>query len=504
MKNILLLGLSFFLAFSAIGQKQGHKIVIDFPEMADTTMLLAYHYGKKQYISDTLKFDGKGKAVIEGKEDLPHGVYLAVFPKLNSRYFEFLVKDQFFTVKVPNEQALNSPEFTNSKDNTIFYVDMKKMAQIRAQSQTIEAEINNSSDEVKKAALKDDLQKINDDFIAYREELMAANPDIFYTDLLGIMREVKIPEAPLNAEGKPDTQYQLQYYRAHYWDYVDFSEEGIIRTPMFEAKFNDFFDKYTYKMQDSIIVSCDIVLEKARANKVVMQYALSTLYNKYVNSKVMGDDAVYVHLIKNYYEKGDAWWADEKQIEKMTERRIALEPLLIGQISPDITLRDTTTRQAVRLHDLPSEYTIVYIWDPECGHCKKATPKLSTFYKKHLEERMVMVYAVTTSNIQELDKWKDFIKEYNLNWINVGDLYHKSNLRDVYDVSATPQVFILDKDKKIIAKRIGVEQIEGFFHQMLKNKGDERYKNFVLDETLGQPQEEHDEHDGGDHEGHNH
>jgi thiol-disulfide isomerase/thioredoxin len=236
----------------------------------------------------------------------------------------------------------------------------------------------------------------------------------------------------------------------------------------------------------------------AKANEKVFQYALVTLVNKYANSKVMGDDAVYVHLVKNYYEAGFASWIDEEQLAKMKERRVALEPLLIGKISPNLSLRDTTINRFYTLHDITTDYTILYIWDPECGHCKKVTPKLGEFYKKHKNESL-SVYAITTSNIEEIDVWKNFIKKHNLDWINVSDLYYQTNFRTIYDVTSTPQVFVLDKNKKIIAKRIAVEQLEGFFHQYMKNNGDENYKNFELDNNALHGEDEHHEGDGHEH-----
>lgn len=498
MKKItaLLLGLFFIATINA--QKNGHKINIEIPQLANQEMFVAYHYGNKQYVKDTIQFDSKGKLAIEGEENLQNGVYLAVFPKLNNKYFEFLVKEQFFGIQVKDTTKLNSPVFVNSVENTTFYADMAKMGDVRKESQKLEAQIKAAKEE-DKAALTAQLKEINTNFSDYRKKLMADNKNLFYSDLLGMMREIEIPEAPVNAEGEKDENFQFQYFRNHYWDFTDFSEEGIVRTPVFHNKLIDFFDKYTYKRQDSLIASCDIVLQKALTNKIVFQYALITLVNKYATSKVMGDDAVYVHLVKNYYETEDAWWIDEEQLKKMKERRVALEPILIGEISPDLTLRDTTVNKMYRLYDITADYTILYIWDPECGHCKKATPKLGEFYKKHKSDN-IQVYAITTSNIEELQKWKDFIKKHDLDWINVSDLYHQTNFRKIYDVTSTPQVFVLDKNKEIIAKRIGVEQLEGFFHRHLEMVGDERYKNFILDDPNAVLQEEdHDEHEGHNH-----
>ncbi|MEZ4917010.1 MAG: TlpA disulfide reductase family protein [Chitinophagales bacterium] len=250
-------------------------------------------------------------------------------------------------------------------------------------------------------------------------------------------------------------------------------------------------------MQDSVIVACDYVLKKAEQNDKVFQYVLVTLLNKYANSKVMGDDAVYVHLVNNYYATDKAWWTDEETVNKMKERAGALEPILIGKISPDLNLRDTTVTNFVRLHSVESDYTIIFIWDPDCGHCKKAAPVLKKFYDKHKNDG-IKVYAITTVSIEELDKWKKFIRENDLNFINVGDLYHQTKFRDLYDISSTPQIFILDSKKEIIAKRLGVEQLENFFHQYLKIKDDARYNNFEFKKV--EPLEEgHNEHDGHGH-----
>lgn len=497
MKKIVIIAVASLFAFNTLwAQKSGHKITVTAPQMANQTMLLAYHYGKKQYISDTFQFDKKGKITIEGEEPIHHGVYLAVFPKFNNRYFEFLIKNQNFEIELPDTAQLNKPTFKNSPDNDLFYADMNKMADIRKQSQDIENKLKTASS-AEKEKLDEQLKKLSKDFLEYRVKLINDNKNLFYADLLGMMREIDIPDSPESMTDDEKNNFRFEYFRKHYWDYTNFAEEGIIRTPIFEGKLLDYFDKYTVKLQDSVIIACDYVLKKAAQNDKVFQYVLVTLLNKYANSKVMGDDAVYVHLVNNYYATNKAWWSDEENLNKMKERAAALEPILIGKISPDLNLRDTTVTNFEKLHKVQSDYTIVFIWDPDCGHCKKAAPILKKFYDKHINDG-IKIYAITTTNIEELDKWKKFIRENDLNFINVGDLYHQTEFRNLYDISSTPQVFVLDNKKEIIAKRIGVEQLENFFHQYLKIKNDARYNNFEFKKV--EPLEEgHSEHDGHGH-----
>ena len=59
-----------------------------------------------------------------------------------------------------------------------------------------------------------------------------------------------------------------------------------------------------------------------------------------------------------------------------------------------------------------------------------------------------------------MEKWKKFIREYKLEWINVADPQLHNNFRHEFDITTTPQIYLLDKDKKIKAKKIDVETLE--------------------------------------------
>ena len=74
------------------------------------------------------------------------------------------------------------------------------------------------------------------------------------------------------------------------------------------------------------------------------------------------------------------------------------------------------------------------------------------------------------SNQTEFDKeaWIKFIEKYGIeSWTNVCDIQTdpegnpaaSSNWRDEYDIYSTPVIYLLDKDKKILAKRISYSQI---------------------------------------------
>jgi len=78
----------------------------------------------------------------------------------------------------------------------------------------------------------------------------------------------------------------------------------------------------------------------------------------------------------------------------------------------------------------------------------------------------VEVYAANINT--DMEKWKDFIKKFNLTFINVADPNTHSNFRADYYVDQTPKIYILDSDKNIIAKKLDVEQIADFISKQQK------------------------------------
>jgi hypothetical protein len=58
--------------------------------------------------------------------------------------------------------------------------------------------------------------------------------------------------------------------------------------------------------------------------------------------------------------------------------------------------------------------------------------------------------------------WLKYLREKNFKWLNVYDPNNETNFRRLYDIYSTPVLFLLDANKTIIAKRIGVEQLKTF------------------------------------------
>ena len=120
------------------------------------------------------------------------------------------------------------------------------------------------------------------------------------------------------------------------------------------------------------------------------------------------------------------------------------------------------------IHDIKSKYTILYFWEADCSHCQKATPILHDVYERLKDKGLQVICVHVINTIEGKEQWVDFVNEHNLfGWINCWSPY-SNEFRKIYNLQSYPQLFILDEQKKIIAKRVSPEQAESILNNLIE------------------------------------
>ncbi len=494
MKRISFLAflLVFVSAMHAADVKKGYSIKVKIQGIKDTVCYMAGYYGPKQYFKDTTKVDANGNMVFEGKEPLPGGIYSIVLPDKQT-YYEFVLVDQSFsmeTIKGDQQVLTENLKVKGSPDAELFASYLKYINQKQKESTPFRKIVSDSllTDDKKKES-RAKLEVIDKEVMTYKTDFIKNNPNSFVTKIFLASQEPEIPEVwPTLPNGKKDSTFPRKYFLDHYWDNIDFSDERLLRTPILHNKLEKYITKIIVQHPDSINRAADYIIAKSKANKEIFKYFTHFITNHYEKSQIMGMDAVFVHLGEKYYMSGDAFWLDSTQMAKVTERVRKTKPTLLGGRTPNIILQDTAEKAWISLYDVKAPYTVLYFWDSGCGHCKKETPKLKNYYDK-VKDKGIVVFAVGTE--LENKDWRKYIRENKLDWINVSDnpeinknaynylnftTIESLNFRDTYDIYSTPRVFLLDKDKKILAKRIGVDQLEELLDNLMKRDAKEAVK----------------------------
>ena len=486
----LFLNVFIFFSFSLLGQK-GYEIKISLEDYEQDQLMLGYHYGDKQYIKDSVKI-ADGKFIFKGEEALDPGVYLIVMPP-NNQYFQILIDkgQQHFSI-LTNAKAPNANlQVEGSPDNKLFYDYMAYLGNKRPEAEQLKKQM-----EATQGGAKQEIQKkldaLNMEVQTYQKDLIGNHSTTLTAALVKSGLEIPFPD--FEGTEKEVQLKRYQHYKAHYFDHIDLGDERLVRSPILFNRVDYYLNKLTVQVPDSINKSIDFLLEKLTPAPESFKYYLVHFLNTYAQSKVVGMDAVYVHLAENYYAKGLAPWTEEEQLKKIVDNAKTLKPILIGKTAPDLKLYEIDiegtisaknadneyqrwkAKRSITLHGIDAPYTVLFIWDPDCGHCKKSMPKMLEFYEQ-FKDKGVEVVALCTKIYDDMPSCAETIKEKGMiHWINAIDPFIKSKYKEIYDVRSTPQIFILDDKKEIISKKIGAEQLADVMERILEIKTKESVK----------------------------
>jgi len=474
MKSVFIL--TFVLISSlTFGQKMRFKIT----GQKDTTVHLVKYFGKGLYYADTAELKG-GFVEFDGSKQQP-GILGVFLP--GQKFFEFIYNKEEIYMETTAPDFVGTMKVKKSEENKIFmeYVKYISSRKIKIDSLVKErAKFKDFDNQYK--LLTPQIDALNKEVTDYQNNLIETHKTMLVAKIVKMSMDVEIPEAPKDEKGNIiDSSFRFNYFRAHYWDNIDLMDDRLVHTPVFHNKLEYYFGKnMMIQHWDTVLYHAFKFCDGLNPKSKTFEYCVSWITSSYGKSNIMGMDKVYILMADRYYcsknaeGKSPAFWMTPEKLDDLCKKIPVQKNLVIGAKPPNLILRDTTDVNWRDFYSLKSEYTILYFWDPECGHCKKITPKLETLYKEKFKDRNIEIFSVGKAVGEDFQKWKDFIRTNDMTFINVAvtnSLFEAAmedarqfvpkyttieslNYQTTYDIFSTPKVFVLDKDKKIIAKSI--------------------------------------------------
>jgi thiol-disulfide isomerase/thioredoxin len=458
----------FFGAFNLWAQ-DSYKISVELDGYTKDTLILGYYLGNNQYVKDTT-VRHKNKFVFEADSLLPIGMYMVIVPPHNDIIQILLDKqDQQFNITATYDNGLKDIRFKGSEENSLYYSYVNFIQEKRPKSNELRALLDSldESDE-RYQSFKEKLLAIDNEVQLKTDQIISEYPESYTSLILRTNAEIEIPE--FEGEKSEVELKRFHYFKKHYFDKMYLSDPRMFRTPYLFERTDYYTDKLTMRNPDSIALSVDEILMSLQNNEDAFQYYLVHFLNKYAKSKVVGQDGVYVHIADNYYAKGLAPWTEAEQLNKILKNANELRPTLLGKIAPDLTL-ENQAGEKIQIHDIDAEFTVLYFWNPDCGHCKKSTPKIIEFYNAY-KDKGVKVATICGKTGKDLGEcWKYVNEKEGMDVLyNLADQFYRSKFKSVYYVKTTPKIYVLDKDKKILSKGIGAEQLPDLMDYLLKKE----------------------------------
>lgn len=465
------------LGFYGLAQT-GYEIKVTFKPYKNQYIYLGHYFGKTYPIIDSVKLDNNSTGVFKGNKPLQGGIYLIGYPN-RSGFFEILLdKQQQFSVLADSATAPAGIQFIGSSDNDLFNTYQRSVGEKGAQINSIRESLKSASaaDSVR---INQELIQLDQALRVYREKMITEHPNTILSALLMAMKEPVLPANLQKPATREDSVAAFRYYKEHYWEGVNFWDGRLAYTTFFEDKLDRYFNQLVAPHPDSVNKEMDYMLSFAKANAEMERFLLLRFVNRYYSQRYMWEDAVFVHLYEKYFATNPPSWLSEQGKKTITDRAYSLMANIFGSPASEIQLPDSSGK-SISLYGLKKEYTLVVFWDPLCGHCKETLPKIDSVYQLRWKSQGLGVYAVAKENEGTRKDWLNFIRDKNLgHWSHV--YYSKEAEKErvsnnvpgysqLYDVQSFPTLYLLDKDKRIVAKKLSFDQIDEILQLKLKEK----------------------------------
>jgi len=397
-----------------------------------------------------------GSVTFRREEPVPAGIYFGLYPDRSVAIQMVIDTDQQFTLSTIDGDIVGSMQVEGSEENTLFY-------QAIQYEQGIQPEFNRIAKEFESLqigtpehnALIDENKELTDKKMAYLESLYKKAPKSLFTSFKEAGQNPNI-KYEFDSNGSLSQAY-LAKLRAAYWTNTNFEDERLLRTPVITNKLKKYYGNIMPQNPDSLKKYTDVLVNQCPPRSEYFKYFVNWVTLEYEPTKtsLMDAEAVFVHMIQNYFTKEKAFWQDSVQTYGLQLRAYEMGSSLIGQKGPDVTAKGVDGK-TYSIGNIDADYVIVYMWNPDCEHCAEQTPKLVSLYNQ-LKPQGLEVFSIAVNT--EDDKWREAVAKYGMPWINVFDPTNKAIYAKYY-VDNTPELYILNKERTIIGKNLKVNQVQ--------------------------------------------
>lgn len=285
------------------------------------------------------------------------------------------------------------------------------------------------------------------------------------TALADSISELPLPNVPATLRNPVE---RANYIIVHFWDALDFRDSLRSHNRDFmEQNFSNFISVFPYADEQARRSAVEVLLDKAEADSTAY-ILLKDVAEKYLydpNSPMLSED-FYILFLERYVnanilgEYGTI--RPRRQLDAVRKNR------------PGMTAADFayTTRKGnnMTLHQTPTEgHLLLMFYDPDCEHCKETM--------KNLQADETLSAAVASSKLKvlavysgdDLDLWKHTAPQLPADW-TVG--YENGVLQEngSYVLRAMPTLYLLDANKKVVAKDVLPMQLMLIADRLLKEE----------------------------------
>lgn len=463
---LIILSLLFFSKMEAQNNtnntENGFHLEVEIPTQKEKKIYLGQYWKENTYAVDSISLSDEGKGIFSQPSKYPSGQYfLHIKPNF---YIDLLLdKEQGNIYFYINEKDFQKSRITGCEDTKTLLEYLNIVQEADRLKDKIE-DAKTTEQQLSKLKKKvDELEQKKKTFVSTS---LTLNKDSWSSLFLKGLEPITLPyPEPKSAQEMKENN---SYAKEHYFDNISLTDPRFWRTNFFSSYLENYMRQWVVQTPDSIAAAASQLIGRTQNNDQCFKEMLSKFTNESIASKVMGDENIWAKLFEDYILDKNIDWIDQTQYSELRSMYEIMKNNRIGMKAQNLAL-ESINGDKINTNDIAADYTILYFYDPDCGHCKTETPKLHNGLYKEYKDKGVEVIAINIGSNKQL--WETFVKENNLSdWINCADMEYKSQYWMSFDTTGIPSSYILNKDKIIIARKIDEQNMLKLLDYYTKDK----------------------------------
>lgn len=440
------------------------KMEVNIPSQKGKKLYLGQYFKDATYAIDSTYLSADGKATLSLSKVPEQGQYfLYVKPSFQ---LDLLIGENQNDIRLYiDETDFSKSTVSGSNDTELLWKYLSEVQKFDADITETEEQLSGSAiTEQTRTELETQLKLLEEKKRNFTNASIIKHDKEWFGIFIKGLEPITLPYP--NPKDEKEYIKNKEYGKAHYFDNINLTDPRFWRTNYFLSQINTYMRQWVDQIPDSLAVAASRLVAKTKSNEFCFKEMLSELTNESIKSNVMGDENIWARLYEDYIAKKNVSWIDSTKYSELGRMYEIVKNNRLGAKAHNLTLK-TMDGKTINTNSIDAAYTILYFYDPSCTHCKTETPKLhNELYKKYKDKGVEIVAINIGSNKEE---WERFVNDNKLtDWINSSDPDHKSSYWMYYDTSGIPAVFVLNKNKVIVAKKINEESLEKFFNYQYK------------------------------------
>ena len=443
--------------FSASAQP--HNLTVQCANQPNTEVILGLVQGDKftpidstQPVNNTIHFQLKPNTTTGMYRIILGQTRVAQIMNEPPQQLNFIYNNEDITLKTDFKHPEDSLEVIRSKENKVWYNFIKKEKVLQEQLNLTQKELDyyrEQNDEAKRTnsvIQYNRLQKQRDKLI---QQNINQHPNLYATKLIKMYQEPFL-------DGNLNKQERDKQFKSKYFNNLDFTDESLMNSDVYTKKVFKYLMSYaqrglTRKQQEQEFKNAiDVIVAQTNQNERIYEFILDYLVSGFEKLRM---DNLITYIADKY--SGTTCQTDEVTT---FERKLLQQRMKVGTVVPDFTLNDING-DSVKLSEVLKEKNLLIFWASWCPHCNEMIPEILNWQKTSgLKD-----FEIIAISLDDVEKdWKNKVFEMGIEgWYNLSSLkkWECPVVLD-YNVYATPTMFVIDNDRKIIGKPLTLVELK--------------------------------------------